>query len=370
LTDTAPDLTESEQAQRAALVDRLFMATVGSLELLHVYLGDRLGLYRAMADSGVALTPTELATAAGIHERYAREWLEQQAIAGMIDVEPAGSDSGERRYRLPAAHAEVLLDSNSLNYLAPLAPGVVSLASTLPAVMAAFRSGGGVPFEAYGQDIRLSISRGNRPMFLNQLGTEWLPAMADVDLRLRSQPPARVADLGCGTGWSSLAIAKAYPLVRVDGLDLDKASIAQARENAVSSGLADRVNFEERNAADPELAGQYDLVTAFETVHDMADPVGALRSMRSLMAPAGAVLIADERVAEEFSAPGDELERFMYGWSALHCLPVGMVDPPAVGTGTVMRPATLRRYAGEAGFTKVEILPIEHDMWRFYRLFA
>lgn len=88
------------------------------------------------------------------------------------------------------------------------------------------------------------------------------------------------------------------------------------------------------------------------------------------MAPAGAVLIADERVAEEFSAPGDELERFMYGWSALHCLPVGMVDPPAVGTGTVMRPATLRRYANEAGFNKVEILPIEHDFWRFYRLFA
>jgi 2-polyprenyl-3-methyl-5-hydroxy-6-metoxy-1,4-benzoquinol methylase len=138
----------------------------------------------------------------------------------------------------------------------------------------------------------------------------------------------------------------------------------------MASGLGDRVNFVERNAADPELAGQYDLVTAFETVHDMADPVGGLRAMGSLMAPAGAVLIADERVAEEFSAPGDELERFMYGWSALHCLPVGMVDPPAVGTGTVMRPAALRRYANEAGFNKVEILPIEHDFWRFYRLFA
>jgi len=92
--------------------------------------------------------------------------------------------------------------------------------------------------------------------------------------------------------------------------------------------------------------------------------------MKSLLAPGGAVLIADEKVAEEFSAPGDELERFMYGWSALHCLPVGMVDPPAVGTGTVMRPATLRRYASEAGFDKVEILPIEHDFWRFYRLFV
>jgi 2-polyprenyl-3-methyl-5-hydroxy-6-metoxy-1,4-benzoquinol methylase len=157
-------------------------------------------------------------------------------------------------------------------------------------------------------------------------------------------------------------------LVRVDGLDVDEASIAEARNNAAESGVGDRVNFEVRNAADPGLAGQYDLVTAFETVHDMADPVGALRAMRALVAEGGAVVIADERVAEEFTAPGDEIERFMYGWSALHCLPVGMVDPPAVGTGTVMRPATLRGYAGEAGFRDVDILPIEHDFWRFYRL--
>jgi 2-polyprenyl-3-methyl-5-hydroxy-6-metoxy-1,4-benzoquinol methylase len=205
-------------------------------------------------------------------------------------------------------------------------------------------------------------------MFLNQLGQEWFPSIPDVHRRLQAEPPARVADVGCGSGWSSLAIARAYPLVRVDGLDLDEASIIEAQKNAAESGLGDRVTFEVRNAADPGLAGQYDLVTAFETLHDMADPVGALRAMRALVGDAGAVVIADERVAEEFTAPGDELERFNYGWSALHCMPVGMVEPPAVGTGTVMRPATLRRYANEAGFSDVETLPIEHDFWRFYRL--
>jgi hypothetical protein len=102
----------------------------------------------------------------------------------------------------------------------------------------------------------------------------------------------------------------------------------------------------------------------------MSDPVGVLCAMKPLVAPGGALLIADEKVAEDFSAPGDELERFMYRWSALHCRPVGMVDPPAVGTGTVMRPAMLRRYGSEAGFDKVEILPIEHDFWRFYQLFV
>jgi hypothetical protein len=100
----------------------------------------------------------------------------------------------------------------------------------------------------------------------------------------------------------------------------------------------------------------------------MSDPVAALTAMRALVAPGGAVLIADERVAEAFTAPGDELERFMYGWSVLHCLPVGRVDAPALGTGTVMRPETLRRYARQAGYSDVEILPIEHDFWRFYRL--
>jgi 2-polyprenyl-3-methyl-5-hydroxy-6-metoxy-1,4-benzoquinol methylase len=205
-------------------------------------------------------------------------------------------------------------------------------------------------------------------MFVNLLGTQWLPAIPDVDQRLRSQPPARVADVGCGTGWSTLAMARAYPQIRVDGIDLDPASIAEARQNAATSGLGERVMFEVRSAADPAGAGQYDLVTAFETVHDMADPVGALRAMGTLTAPGGAILIADERVAEEFVAPGDDVERFMYGWSALHCLPVGMVDPPAAGTGTVMRPATLRGYAAEAGLGSFEILPIENDFWRFYRL--
>src|SRR4029077_17579598 len=143
----------------------------------------------------------------------------------------------------------------------------------------AFRSGGGVPYESYGDDMRESIARLNRPMFVNLLGSQWLPAVPDIDQRLRADPPARVADVGCGIGWSSLSIARAYPNVTVDGIDLDEASIAEAQKNAAESGLDDRVNFVARSAADPRGRGEYDLVTAFETVHDMADPVGALRAM-------------------------------------------------------------------------------------------
>ncbi|HYR13751.1 MAG TPA: methyltransferase domain-containing protein, partial [Mycobacterium sp.] len=131
--------------------------------------------------------------------------------------------------------------------------------------------------------------------------------------------------------------------------------------------VSDRVKFEIRDAADPRLAGSYDLVTAFETIHDMSNPVGALRAMRGLVNNGGTIVIADENVAEEFAAPGDEVERFMYGFSSVHCLPVGMVEPDSAGTGTVMRPSRLRQYAREAGFADIEILPVESDFWRFYR---
>lgn len=365
VSDTA--LSVEDQTGRDALVERLFKSTIDALELLHVYVGDRLGLYRALSEAG-PLTAGGLASAARINERYAREWLEQQAVAGILVVELGGQEAALRRYHLPDGHAEVLLDAQSLNFLAPLARGVVGIGSVMPAVLEAFRNGGGVPYEAYGPDMRGSISALNRPMFVNQLGRDWLPAIPDVDSRLRAEPPAHVADIGCGTGWSSIAIARAYPLVRVDGFDLDLASVQDARGNAEAAGVADRVTFQVRDAADPSLAGSYDLVMAFETIHDMSNPVGALRAMRSLARDGAAVVIADERVAEEFTAPGDDLERFMYGWSAVHCLAVGMVEPQAAATGTVMRPITLRRYAREAGFSDVEILPIEHDFWRFYRL--
>jgi 2-polyprenyl-3-methyl-5-hydroxy-6-metoxy-1,4-benzoquinol methylase len=364
---TTPVLEASATAQRDALAERILKATIETFELLHVYVGERLGLYRALADLGGA-TPAELAAAAGIAERYAREWLEQQAVAGVVQVAEDPGDGAWRRYRLPTGHAEVLLDRDSLSYMAPLALGATGVARTLPEVLAAFRSGEGVPYEAYGPDLRDCIALLNRPMFLNLLAAEWLPALPELHARLRADPPARVADVGCGTGWSSIAIALAYPTAVVHGLDLDESSIAEARRNAAQAGVADRVTFEVRDAADPGLAGRYDLVCAFEAIHDMADPVAALRAMRALRAEGGVVLVGDEKVAESFTAPGDELERFNYGWSALHCLPSGMVQRPSAETGTVMRPATLRRHAVQAGFAGIQVLPIEHDFWRFYGL--
>ena len=365
----AETLTEEQAARRDAFVGRLFQSGIGGLEVLTVYLGNRLGLYRALADHGPA-TSSELAARTNTSERYIREWLEQQAAADILRVDNVAAAARERRFQLPAEYAEALLDEASLNYLAPLTAAVFGLAAQLPAVAEAFKHGGGVPWSDYGEEGRGSQAALNRPAFLNLLGQEWLPSITDVHARLQADPPARVADIACGYGWSSIGIARAYPKARVDGFDSDEPSIAAARALATQNSLSDRLTFTTRDAADPALAGRYDLVTIFEALHDMARPVEALRSVRRLVADGGAVIVMDEHVGESFTAPADEVERFMYCASVFLCLPTGMAEQPSAGTGTIMRPDTLRRYASEAGFRDVEILPIEHPFFRFYRLYA
>jgi 2-polyprenyl-3-methyl-5-hydroxy-6-metoxy-1,4-benzoquinol methylase len=350
--------------RRDALAERLFLNAVGAFDLFSVYLGERLGLYRVLADHG-AMTPAELAAAAGIHERYAREWLEHQAASELLGVEGNGE---ERRFSLPTGHNEVLLDASSLNYAAPLARAVLASIRPVDAVANAFRNGGGVPYADYGEDLHESQAAFTRPLFENLLGKDWLPAVPEVHERLSSSEPARVADVACGQGRSSMAIARAYPNAQVDGIDSDRASIEAARTNLEGSGVEDRVGFHERNAADAGLAGRYDLVTIFEALHDMSYPVEVLKAARGLLGECGLVLIGDERTEEEFTAPASEVERLFYGFSVFHCLPVGMVGEGAAGTGTVIRPQTVKDYAREAGFSSCEVLPIEHDFWRFYLL--
>ena len=366
MSDSNKMSAEEISQQRDAFIERFLGYAAGTFSLFSIYIGERLGYYRALAEG--PLTSSELAERTNSHERYAREWLEQQTVAGILQVEDENADATQRRFRLPPGHAEPLIEQDSLNYMVPIARLMAGVVRPLDSLLEAYRTGGGVPFSEYGTDLREGQAAINRPAFLYQLSQEWLPAMLDVHKRLQSDPPARVADIGCGYGWSSIGIAQGYPKVRVDGFDLDEPSIKLAQENARQHNVADRVYFQVRDAGDPALAGQYDLVTAFECVHDLSDPVGVLRMMRKLAGENGTVLIVDERVGDTFTATGNDVEWMMYGWSILHCLPVGMVDSPAVGTGTVMRTDTLRKYATEAGFSNVEVLPIENFFFRFYRL--
>jgi 2-polyprenyl-3-methyl-5-hydroxy-6-metoxy-1,4-benzoquinol methylase len=236
----------------------------------------------------------------------------------------------------------------------------------VPALLEAYRTGGGVPWSAYGEWMRTAQAEANRPLFLGPLGTEMLPTLSDVHQRLTDG--GTVADIGCGDGWSSIGIARAYPQTRVDGYDVDAASIDAARRNAKEYGVDDRVTFALVDGASVQTDKRYDLVTFFECVHDMPDPVSVLAGARRIVADEGTVLVMDEKVGEKFTVPCDEIERMMYAYSFLVCLPDGMSHPDSAGTGTVMRPATLEKYATEAGYTGLDVLPIEHDFFRFYRL--
>jgi 2-polyprenyl-3-methyl-5-hydroxy-6-metoxy-1,4-benzoquinol methylase len=361
------------------LVDRLFRDMIGALELFTVYLGERLGLYRALEREGPA-TSAELAGRTGTAERYIREWLEHHAASGLLEVDDPAADALARRYRLPAAYVPVLADPDDIRYRAYHGVEVVRAGRMLAPLVEAFRTGDAPPPLPWAPEGRAEY---NRADFLNLLGTQWLPAIADVDQRLRREPPARVADLACGAGWSSIAIAQAYPLVRVDGFDLDPDVIAAASQNASQAGVSGRVTFTVADVSGPGLSGpglsgpgssgpgssgRFDLVTIFEALHDMSRPVDALRAARGLLTPSGSVVIADELVADTFTAPASDLERYHYAWSVIACLPGAMGDPGTAATGAVMRPATLERYAREAGFASMEVLPLQTEIWRFYRL--
>ncbi|MGZ8585100.1 MAG: SAM-dependent methyltransferase [Actinomycetota bacterium] len=349
-----------------ALVERLFGAVLGAMDVQSVYLGDKLGFYRALDEAG-ALDAPALAAATGAGERYTREWLEQQAVTGLLAVDDAGAPAERRRYSLPPGYRDVLVDASSTDYLAAVARAVGAAGLRLNDIVDAVRSDDGVSWSRYGHDMVLAQGDANRSMFVSLLGERVLPSIPDVHERL-SGGDARVADVGCGVGWSSIAIGAAYPGVRVDGFDVDQPSIELARQTSHAMDLQERVRFHLQDVSDPSLSGTYDLVAAFECIHDVPRPVEFLASMGRLARDDGTVLVMDERVAETFTAPGDEVERLMYGYSITICLPDSLSHRPTAATGTVMRPATMAGYAEEAGFSRVETLPFEHDFFRFYRL--
>ena len=345
---------------------RLLGAAVGMMDLATIRLGRDLGLYETLAGAG-PLTPAELSRRTGTDERYVREWLEQQAVTAIVTVADPAAPPSERRYSLPPAHAEVLVDRTSPAYLGALGC-ITDMTAVLPALIESFRNGRGVPWAHYGDGARMMQAELNRPGYQTAMAEVWFPAMPDVEERLRSSSTTRVADVACGTGWSSIALALAYPDVEVDGFDADDASIADARRHADEAGVADRVRFEVRDAAAPGLRERsYDLVLAFECIHDLPQPVEALAAMRRLAADDGFVVVADNAVEDAFSAPGGEIERLVYGSSVLVCLPTGRAHRHSAATGAAMRPSTFDRYAREAGFTSVAVADVPHPFWRFYR---
>jgi 2-polyprenyl-3-methyl-5-hydroxy-6-metoxy-1,4-benzoquinol methylase len=345
-----------------SLDQRVLDAAIGALELFGIHLGNRLGLYDALL--GGAGTVDELAAAAGIAPRYAQEWLEQQAVAGVLTVDDVSADGGSRRYALPEAHVGVVADPLALDHMAPLAGLIAGIAAVLDDVMDAYRTGGGVPYARYGDEFRKGQGAINRPAFTSALVQEWLPALGSAVERLATG--GRLADLGCGQGWSTIAVARAFPSAEVWGIDSDPASIAEAQ--AAADEHAVNVRFECADAGTLAAAGPFDVVTLLEALHDLARPAEVLAAAKAALAADGVLLVADEAVAPTFTAPGDELERMMYGWSITHCLPAAMAEQPSAATGTVIREGTVRDLATQAGFSRVDVLDVDGGFFRLYAL--
>lgn len=353
-----------QDARADGFVDRVFSTMVQAWDLVGMAIGLKLGYYAAML--GIPVTSTELAERTGTLERYAREWLEQQAGTGILECADPTAAPTERRFTLPAEHAEVLLDGDSMRYLGAGVSMVTAATLAMPALLETYRGERSMAWDDFEEDMREGQGAMNRPFFMSGLAKDALGSIPELHERLSQG--GRVADIGCGLGWSAIGLALAYPSAIVDGFDLDEPSIASAIGNAEEHGVDDRVRFHARDAGEGDIVGEYDLALAVECIHDMSHPVPVLATMRRITKADGYVIVADERVAETFAPPVDDLERFFYGWSITTCLPDGMSAEGSVGTGTVMRPATLRRYALEAGFTDVDVLPIDNDFFRFYRL--
>ena len=237
----------------------------------------------------------------------------------------------------------------------------------LPAIAEAYRTGGGIPWEAFGADMSIAQGDVNRPALRHALAQEWVPQIPDLAARLAGS--ARVADVGCGHGWSAIGLATAFPGIEVDGFDTDVAAVREATSHAVAAGVAERVRFHEADVAEGLPGGPYDVVLAVECVHDMPRPVEVLAAMRRAAKPDAVVIVVDEAADPSLTTPGDEVQRLLYGFSLLICLPDTMSHPNSVGTGAVMRPDTLDGYAAAAGFTGAERLPVAGSgFWNLYRL--
>jgi len=371
LTDNATEQSHDVDVSRVEeLVGRLLASFTGGVELLTIELGRRAGLYQALAEH-TALSPAGLASATGISERYAREWLEQQAAAGFVDI-AGGSTATDRTYALPAEHVPVLLQPTHPAHFGAAGQLLQAVAAAVPAVADAHLRGGGVAFEVFGDDLRAAIGAINRPGFVHGLRS-WVDALPDVADRLDLDGGV-VLDLGSGEGWSSIALAREFPRASVVGVDLDQASVEAARRHAREYGVDDRVTFAVGNAADQAglraaTGGRpVTLVTVFQALHDMGRPADALASVRDLLADHGAVLVGDEAGADQLTAPADEDQRLKYAMSVLHCLPATTAEHPGDPNGTVLRTDTVRAWATAAGFEGLQVLDVEHPFWRFYRL--
>ena len=337
-----PPLTPDEE-KLEAFMGRLVVDMGAAASAPLVLLGERLGLYEAMAGAG-PLTSAEVAERAGCAERYVREWLGNQAAGGYLEY-----DARTGRYTLPDEQALVLADESSPVY----APGAFQLVAALvkdePKIEEAFRTGRGVGWHEHDPDLFEGTERFFRPGYRGHLVPEWIPALEGVEAKLRGG--ARVADVGCGHGASTLIMAEAFPYSTFVGFDYHGGSIDWARRAAAAAGVGDRVRFEVASAKDFPGEG-YDLVCHFDCLHDLGDPAGAARHVREALAPDGTWMIVEPYAGDRVEDDLNPVGRVFYAGSTMLCTPNSLSQEVGTALGAQAGEARLRGVVTDAGFTR------------------
>ncbi len=348
----------ADRSRLAALARQVGSDFGAALTIALGFIGDRLGIFRAMAD-GTALDSAELAAYTGLNERYLREWLSTMAAAGYVEYE---AEHG--KFRLSPEQAIVLADERSTFFGAGAFQYAVACYRQIPPLADAFKNGGGVPFSAYGEDIVSAIERMFQAGYEAWVASQWIPAVPDIHEKM--QAGGEAAEVGCGAGQCLIPVARAFPKSRFFGFDVDATSIGRAREKAKEAGLSDRVTFERIAAEQLPYRDRFDLVMAFNCIHDMAFPRRVLAAVCRALRP-GAVMLwseadASDRLADNLNPTG----RSMYAASTMHCMTVSLAGG-GEGLGVVVGERRAREMALEAGFSGFTRLPVENP---YHQIFA
>jgi 2-polyprenyl-3-methyl-5-hydroxy-6-metoxy-1,4-benzoquinol methylase len=353
LTAMPPDPAGVEAFVGRAMADTsAWMVTTMSM------IGDRLGLWQALADTR-PVTSAELAERTGTVERYVREWLSSMAAHGYLTY-----DAGTQRFALPAEHVPVLATEGPV-FFGGLHQALYGLTGTLGPVVDAIRHGGGVPLSSFNHDWWHGLERFTNAWFDHLLPQVWLPAMPEVHAALRRG--ADVADVGCGRGRALIRLAQAYPAGRYVGYDIHEESIAAARASAEAAGVADRVHFECRDVS-AGIPGDYDVITTFDVIHDAADPRGILRAIRGALRPDGRYVCLDINASHRLEDNAGPLGAYFYGVSVLFCLTTSLAQA-GEGLGTCgFNEHTVRELCAEAGFGTVHRVDMDNPFNILYTL--
>jgi 2-polyprenyl-3-methyl-5-hydroxy-6-metoxy-1,4-benzoquinol methylase len=322
------------------------------------YIGDRLGLFKAMAGAG-PLTSADLAAQTGLNERYVREWLRAMVAAEYIDY-----DTASDRYVMTAEQAFVLASEDSPMFVGGGFHFTAPSVQNTHKIMDAFRNGGGISYSEIGEEIPSAIERFFRPGYINFLVKDWLAAVPGLTAKL--ERGATIGDVGCGRGQSTVTIAKAFPNSRVLGIDYHVPSIEYARNLASEQG-ARNVEFVAAAADKIPADRKYDLICSFDCIHDMVDPLGTLKAIRDVLAPDGVYVWSEPNASDKAHENRNPLGRTFHSISPLHCMTVSLAHNGA-GLGTVIGESGARRLAEEAGFSTFEVLPIQNPFNQFFAL--